>query len=352
LTQFSATLDIKGAAKKMGRLESGILDNSFGGEREGGDIFRPGSGANIPTDFLRTFVTICELGSFTKAAHRFGLTQPAVSAQIRKLELMIGGGLLERKSPGIGLTDRGSEVLKFARRMLSINDQILAFSGARTSTPVIRVGIPNIFAIDILQKLAANRTIRAANSCLQICCDSSNNLLQRVRENYLDIACVIGDEPEIADASVSWLEEFVWVRAPDAMLDGRAEVPLIGSPHRGLSDRVAIEALTRANRRCEITFFAYDRIARHAAAAAGLGYLTMPRRVVPHDLAIEDPGRAGCRVFAQSKQGLLCEMALIRVSCARSLPPWRLLFIGNEPLRPAKLHTAPRRKHFSPGATR
>src|SRR5947209_16359198 len=86
--------------------------------------------ANIPTDFLRTFVTICELGSFTKAAHRFGLTQPAVSAQIRKLELMIGGGLIERKSPGIGLTDRGTEVLKFARRMLSINDQIIAFSGA------------------------------------------------------------------------------------------------------------------------------------------------------------------------------------------------------------------------------
>ena len=87
MTQFSATLD------------TGIINNSLGIEREGTDILHPNGAANIPTDFLRTFVTICELGSFTKAAHRFGLTQPAVSAQIRKLELMIGGSLIERNRP-------------------------------------------------------------------------------------------------------------------------------------------------------------------------------------------------------------------------------------------------------------
>jgi DNA-binding transcriptional LysR family regulator len=275
----------------MTSAQSGGATHSFGVARESGDILRPNSEANIPTDFLRTFVTICELGSFTKAAQRFGLTQPAVSAQIRKLELVIGGGLIERKSPGIGLTDRGTEVLKFARRMLAINDQILAFSGAHTAVPVIRVGIPNIFAVEILHKLATNRAIRAANSSLQICCDRSQDLLKKVREGYLDIACVMSDEPEVAESSHSWLEEFVWVRAPNALLDGRSAIPLIGSPHRGLSDRVAVEALTRANRQCEIILFAYDRIVRHAAAAAGLGYLAMPRRVVPPGLTIEEPGR-------------------------------------------------------------
>jgi DNA-binding transcriptional LysR family regulator len=266
-------------------------NGSFNGRHDSGEVFRSNGEANIPTDFLRTFVTICELGSFTKAAHRFGLTQPAVSAQIRKLELMIGGGLIERKSPGIGLTDRGTEVLKFARRMLSINDQILAFSGAHTSAPVIRFGVSNIFAVEILSKLATNRTIQAANSRLQICCDSSPNLMEKIRDSYLDIACVIGDEAEAADASNSWLEEFVWVRAPNARLDDRPTIPLIGSPRRGLSDRVAVEALARVNRACEIILFAYDRIVRHAAAAAGLGYLAMPRRVVPPGLAIEEPGR-------------------------------------------------------------
>ena len=65
---------------------------------------RPGCGSrvtataadkiNIPTDLLRTFVAICELGSFTKAAHRFNLTQPAVSAHMRRLETIIGADLI------------------------------------------------------------------------------------------------------------------------------------------------------------------------------------------------------------------------------------------------------------------
>ena len=257
----------------------------------GGEIPHVNGRANIPTDFLRTFVAIFELGSFTKAARLFGLTQPAVSAQIRKLELMIGGDLLERKSPGIALTARGSEVLKFARRMLSINDQILAFSGSHTTMPVVRVGVANVLAIGVLEKLKSNGRICAANWNLQISCDSSHNLLDRIRGGYLDIACVIGDQPEIEDAPISWPEECVWVRGTELSLDGAPEVPLIGSPNHGLSDRMAIEALSKANRKYEIAFSAYDRIARHAAATAGLGYLAMPRRVVPAALAIEAPGK-------------------------------------------------------------
>ena len=41
---------------------------------------------NIPTDLLRTFIAIHELGSFTKTAQLLELTQPAVSAQMKRLE--------------------------------------------------------------------------------------------------------------------------------------------------------------------------------------------------------------------------------------------------------------------------
>lgn len=37
---------------------------------------------NIPTDLLRTFIAVVDLRSFTRAAATFGVTQPAVSAQI------------------------------------------------------------------------------------------------------------------------------------------------------------------------------------------------------------------------------------------------------------------------------
>ena len=81
--------------------------------------------ACIPTDLLRTFVAICEVGSFTKVAHLFGLTQPAVSSHMRRLESMVGGDLLQKSLSGVSLTEYGVEVLRQARRILAINDQIV-----------------------------------------------------------------------------------------------------------------------------------------------------------------------------------------------------------------------------------
>ena len=40
---------------------------------------------NIPTELLRTFVAVVDLRSFTKAAQLLGITQPAVSAQVKRL---------------------------------------------------------------------------------------------------------------------------------------------------------------------------------------------------------------------------------------------------------------------------
>src|SRR3954447_16251467 len=90
---------------------------------------RPNEKGNVPTDLLRTFVAICELGSFTKAAHLFDLTQPAVSAHMRRLESIIGADLIEKSLAGVSLTDTGTEVLRHARRILSINDQIVIGAG-------------------------------------------------------------------------------------------------------------------------------------------------------------------------------------------------------------------------------
>ena len=53
---------------------------------------------NIPTDLLRTLIAVVDLRSFTKAAPSLGLTQPAVSAQIKRLQFLLGGEIFDRSA--------------------------------------------------------------------------------------------------------------------------------------------------------------------------------------------------------------------------------------------------------------
>src|SRR5262245_24325752 len=100
---------------------------------------------NIPTELLRTLVAVVDLRSFTKAAQSLGVTQPAVSAQIKRLQGLLGTELLDKSAPGVTLTSAGELVVNYARRLLSINDQILDFATPRPASHTLRIGATGDF---------------------------------------------------------------------------------------------------------------------------------------------------------------------------------------------------------------
>ena len=69
---------------------------------------------NIPTELLRTLIAVVDLRSFTKAALSLGITQPAVSAQIKRLQSLLGTDLLDKSAPGVSLTSAGDLVVNYA----------------------------------------------------------------------------------------------------------------------------------------------------------------------------------------------------------------------------------------------
>src|SRR5947199_4746975 len=72
---------------------------------------------------LRTLTEVADRGSFSAAADALGVSQPAVSQQIRALERDAGGRLLDRRGRKVELTDRGALVLRYARRMLALSEE-------------------------------------------------------------------------------------------------------------------------------------------------------------------------------------------------------------------------------------
>ena len=81
---------------------------------------------NLNLDQLRTLIEVVDLGSFTEAAKRLHLTQPAISQQIRELENRCGLQLVERIGKRAFATPAGSELILHGRRIMAEAEHALA----------------------------------------------------------------------------------------------------------------------------------------------------------------------------------------------------------------------------------
>jgi DNA-binding transcriptional LysR family regulator len=80
----------------------------------------------MDTRQLAAFCAVVERKSFSQAAERLGVTQPAVSLQVRALEKRLGTQLLDRSGRRVEPTEAGLRLYRGAHRMLSLEDQIVA----------------------------------------------------------------------------------------------------------------------------------------------------------------------------------------------------------------------------------
>src|ERR671937_670213 len=79
----------------------------------------------MDTRQLAAFCAVVERKSFSQAAERLGVTQPAVSLQIRSLEERLGTQLLDRSGRRVVPTEAGLRLYRNAQRMLALEDQLL-----------------------------------------------------------------------------------------------------------------------------------------------------------------------------------------------------------------------------------
>jgi DNA-binding transcriptional LysR family regulator len=84
----------------------------------------------MDTRQLAAFCTVVERRSFSQAADRLGVTQPAVSLQVRALEKRLGTQLLDRSGRRVEPTEAGWRLYRGAQRMLALEDQLVADVGA------------------------------------------------------------------------------------------------------------------------------------------------------------------------------------------------------------------------------
>jgi DNA-binding transcriptional LysR family regulator len=231
---------------------------------------------NIPTDLLRTLIAVVDLRSFTKAAAQLGVTQPAVSAQIKRLQILLGGELFDRTAHGIDLTPHGEMVVGYARRLLSINDQIVHLGGDSRPELAISIGTPSDFVASSLPSTLARLRARWPDVRFIVRTDFFDPLLRALRSGELDLLVGMSMHPP-SDARHFWARRTVWVRSAATELDPNRPIPLVSHGVSSVYHRLATRRLKSAGLDWEDVFVGPSLASLSHAVMAGLGVMPITR---------------------------------------------------------------------------
>ncbi|WPC44414.1 LysR family transcriptional regulator [Clostridium sp. JS66] len=200
---------------------------------------------------LQTFITIAELGGFTKAAEHLGYAQSTITSHIQILESELGIVLFDRLGKKIVLTDVGRRLVPKVREMLEFYKEIKNITessncisgnlviGAGESLSIYRLG-------EILKEY--RRTFPKVNIILKnsICSD----LRKRLHNGELDVIFTIEQQIKDEDLVIRNLkdEKMMFISAPEVDLNflypnaknNRSKEPIIFS-EKGCSFRIFFE---------------------------------------------------------------------------------------------------------------
>jgi DNA-binding transcriptional LysR family regulator len=227
--------------------------------------------SNIPTDLLRTFVTVVDLGGFTRAGEALGRTQPAISLQIRRLEELLDAKLIHSAGRQVVLTDAGVALGPYARQMLRLNDDIVAYFSEAALSGWIRVGVPTDFSHSFLLEAIASFATQHPDVKIEIESQLSQSLRESLAANKLDICVAIapeGETPYLVDAVT--IEPF-WVVKTSFRAEPKAPLPIVRHPDPCEYGTRMRTGLRQAGRSWRTMLVSRDVSGLQTAVEAGLG---------------------------------------------------------------------------------
>jgi DNA-binding transcriptional LysR family regulator len=234
------------------------------------------------TVLLRTFVAVCDSGSFTKASREVNLTQSAVSLHVKRLEDQVGSRLILRNTRGVRLTEQGEVLLSYARRILALYKEAEQRLG-RDSSGLIRIGAPEYFDLHTLSSLLGQFSARYPAVRLQIELGIGPDISALLDEGELDLV-IISNEIREGDGVPLCRERRVWAAGRTMQLDPDEPAPLALYPPYCRWRQLALEELDRAGRAWTLVIQSAGTAGIVAALDAGLAITVFPEFNLPKSL--------------------------------------------------------------------
>jgi aminoethylphosphonate catabolism LysR family transcriptional regulator len=136
---------------------------------------------------LKAFHAVAIHGGFSRAADRLGLTQPAISDHVRKLEETYGVQLFTRAASGVELTDMGRKLFAIAERLFEAEAEAAELLSRGRTLEEGQLTIGADAAVHVLPQLARFR-LRHPKLAVRLVTGNSAQLLKRLADFSIDIA--------------------------------------------------------------------------------------------------------------------------------------------------------------------
>jgi LysR family hydrogen peroxide-inducible transcriptional activator len=243
---------------------------------------------------LKYLVALADTGHFGKAAERTFVSQPTLSAQLKKLEDYLGVKLVERQPKNVQLTDVGKQVVIRARRMLDEGDEIIALARNNTDPLAGKLKVALIPTIGpyLLPRVMPRIRKALPNLSLMLYEHQTESLLKRLREGEIDLGFMALPVAQDGVQSRVLYEENFTVALPNnhplaakaaiKVQDLKGHTLLLLEDGHCLRDQ-ALEVCSRVDVREAEDFRATSLETLRQMVVAGLGITLLP------ELAVESP---------------------------------------------------------------
>ncbi len=247
---------------------------------------------NLDLDTLRTLVVANDLGGYGQAATRLGRTPSAISLQMKKLQASVGATIFRKSGRGVALTEAGEIVLRYARRMLALNDEVLDTVRGASLAGRIRVGVSQDFAETVLPRALSQFTKLYPLVQLEVRIEGNAVLVEAVSKGEIDLVLVVG-HAQRPNAITLGTIDLVWIARRD-FAPRNEPLPLVVLGPQCVFRKEAIESLDAAGHPWRIAAVSPSLAGLWALGMAGLGVtvrsaLGVPRSLVSHKTLFDLP---------------------------------------------------------------
>jgi DNA-binding transcriptional LysR family regulator len=242
----------------------------------------------LDLDQLRTLVAFADSGSCRGAGHLVHKTPSAVSMHLSKLALALGRELLQRQGRRLVLTHDGGELVRYARRMLALHGEALAYFQAPEFGGSLRVGLPDDYIPALMGPLLATLARLAPRAHIEVQCAPSAELRPLVADGHLDLA-ILSAETDTQEGMVLRSERVVWTASAHFDPEASDCLPLALFPEGCIFRKWALAQLRKHRREHRIVCTSRSMSAIQAAVRAGFAVSVVAESCVPTDAVVLTP---------------------------------------------------------------